>query len=141
MPVVDASVLVEYLTGAEHASQARDAVLSETGRLWAPHLIDAEVGHVLRRAVALRAIQARRAREALSDLVDLPIKRASHLGLVQRAFELRSNMSFYDALYVALAERLRMPLLTFDARLQRAARSTAEVRLIRGDPWTSGTLR
>ena len=135
MPVVDASVLVEYLTGAEHASQARDAVLGETERLWAPHLIDAEVGHVLRRAVALRAI------EALSDLVDLPIKRTSHLGLVQRAFEVRSNMSFYDALYVALAERLEMPLLTFDARLQRAARSTAEVRLIRGDPWTSGTLR
>jgi predicted nucleic acid-binding protein len=130
MPVVDASVLVEYLSGAEHASQARDALLGEIERLWAPHLIDAEVGHVLRRAVALRAIQARRAQEALSDLVELPIKRVSHLGLVQRAFELRGNVSFYDGLYVALAEHLDIPLVTLDARLQRAARSTVEVRLI-----------
>ena len=132
MPVIDASVLVEYLTGAEHASQAREAILAEIGRLWAPHLIDAEVGHVLRRAAAIRAIEAERAREALSDLVELPIKRVPHLGLLVRAFELRSNISFYDALYVALAERLEMPLLTFDARLQRAARSTADVRLIMG---------
>ena len=132
MPVIDASVLVEYLTGAEHASQAREAVLGEIERLWAPHLIDAEVGHVLRRAAAIRAIGAGRAQEALSDLVELPIKRVPHLGLLERAFELRSNISFYDALYVALAERLEMPLLTFYARLQRAARSTADVRLIRG---------
>jgi predicted nucleic acid-binding protein len=132
MPVVDASVLVEYLAGGEHASQARDAVLGEIERLWAPHLIDAEVGHVLRRAVMLRAIHAKRAREALSDLVELPIKRVSHLGLAQRAFELRSNVSFHDALYVALAEQLQMPLVTLDAGLQRAARSIAEVRLIGG---------
>ena len=132
MPVIDASVLVEYLTGAEHASQAREAVLGEIERLWAPHLIDAEVGHVLRRAAAIRAIGAGRAQEALSDLVELPIKRVPHLGLLERAFELRSNISFYDALYVALAERLEMPLLTFDARLQRATRSTADVRLISG---------
>lgn len=132
MPVIDASVLVEYLTGAEHAFQARDAVLGEIGRLWAPHLIDAEVGHVLRRATAIRAIEPGRAREALTDLAELPIKRVSHLGLLGRAFLLRSNISFYDALYVALAERLKMPLLTFDARLQRAARGTADVRLIKG---------
>jgi predicted nucleic acid-binding protein len=132
MPVVDASVLVEYLTGAEHATQAREAVLGEIERLWAPHLIDAEVGHVLRRAAAVRAIGAGRAREALGDLVELPIKRVPHLGLLERAFELRGNISFYDALYVALAERLEMPLLTFDARLQRAAPSTADVRLIKG---------
>jgi predicted nucleic acid-binding protein len=133
MPVIDASMLVEYLTGAEHASPARAALLDEIDRLWAPHLIDAEVGHVLRRAVASRAMGATHAAGALDDLVGLPIKRVSHLPLLARAFELRSNMSFYDALYVALAERLEMPLLTFDGRLRRAARSTIDVRLIRAE--------
>jgi predicted nucleic acid-binding protein len=128
--VVDASVLAEYLAGAEHASEARDVVLGEIDRMWAPHVIDAEVGHVLARAMALRAIRARRAREALSDLVELRIKRVSHLGLVQRALELLSDVSFNEALYVALAERLAMPLVTFDTRLARAARGTIEIQLL-----------
>jgi len=51
VPVLDASVLVEYLTGAEHAPQARAAVLRAGSSLWAPHLMDAEVGRVLRCAV------------------------------------------------------------------------------------------
>jgi len=132
VPVIDASVLVEYLAGAEQACSARTAVLTEIDHLWAPHLVDAEVGHVLRRAVAAGSIGVDDATEALDDLRELPIKRVSHLGLLGRAFELRSNMSFYDALYVALAERLRTALLTFDARLQRAAQSTIEVQLVGG---------
>ncbi len=132
MPIIDASVAVEYLAGAEHASVARAAVLDNVGRLWAPHLIDAEVGHVLRRAVASGAIQEDRAIGALDDLSALPLKRVSHLALLVRAFELRSNLSFYDALYAALAERLQMPLITLDRRLQRAAPPTIEVRLLGG---------
>src|ERR1035441_2291071 len=128
MPVVDASVLVEYLTGAEHATQAREAVLGEIERLWAPHLIDAEVGHVLRRAAAVRAIGGGRAQGALGGPRELSVKSRPPLRLLERAFELRSKISFYDALYVALAERLEMPLFTFDARLQRTAHSTADVR-------------
>lgn len=124
-------MLVEYLAGAEHAAQARRAVIDGIGRLWAPHLIDAEVGHVLRRAVGSAALQEDQATAALEDLVRLPLKRVPHPGLVARAFALRSNLSFYDALYVALAERLQMPLLTLDARLQRAAGDTIEVRLVR----------
>ncbi|MGH2869253.1 MAG: type II toxin-antitoxin system VapC family toxin [Solirubrobacteraceae bacterium] len=128
MPVVDASVVAEYLAGAEHAQAARAAVLTELEFLWAPHLVDAEVGHVLRRAAASGAIDPARATAALGDLVALPIHRVPHLGLLARAFELRPNLSFYDALYVALAERLEMPLITFDARLLRAAQSVIEVR-------------
>lgn len=130
MAVVDASVLVEYLAGGEHADQARARlVTSETG-MWAPHLVDAEVGHVLRRAVLAEQIRPNAAREALRDLADLPLRRAPHTGLLERAWALRSNLSFYDALYVALAERVDLPLVTLDARLAAAPSLRAKVELL-----------
>ncbi len=129
MAVLDASVVVEYIGRGEHVAAARDRIQLDRGRLWAPHLIDAEVGHVLRRAVASGALAATLARSALADLADLPIQRAPHAGLLERAWELRGNVSFYDALYVALAERLGEPLVTLDARLAGAPgiRATIEV--------------
>jgi predicted nucleic acid-binding protein len=130
MPVVDASVLVEYLAGGEHASEARRRILTDPGRLWAPHLIDAEVGHVLRRATLAGELSARRANGALQALVDMPLRRASHTALLQRAWSLRKNVSFYDGLYIALAERLDLPLLTLDARLARAPGMRADVEVI-----------
>jgi predicted nucleic acid-binding protein len=117
VPVVDASVLVEYLAGGEHAEQARERLLGAGEALWAPHLVDAEVGQVLRRATLLGELRAPTARAALDDLDDLPLKRAGHGGLLARAWALRANVTFYDALYVALAERLELPLVTLDARL------------------------
>ncbi len=70
MPVVDASVLVTHLTAGEgHGSVA--ARLRE-GELWAPHLVDAEVGHTLRRTVRLGELSDRAARAALDDLSELP---------------------------------------------------------------------
>jgi predicted nucleic acid-binding protein len=119
VPVLDASVLVEYLAGGEHADLARGRLLAGEA-LWAPHLVDAEVGHVLRRAVAAGELRPGAARAALEDLAQMPIRRTGHLGLIPRAWELRSNLSFYDALYVALAELLDMALVTVDARLRRA---------------------
>ncbi len=85
--------------------------------LWAPHLVDAEVGHVLRRAVMVGELGLTTAVAALADLGDMPIRRAGHVGLLERAWALRANVTYYDALYIALAERLDMALLTFDARL------------------------
>lgn len=127
MPVIDASVVVSYLGGAEADELARQ-VLFDAGRTrWVPHLIDAEVGHALRRAVATGRLEAAHAGQALDDLVLLPIVRAGHTGLVQRAWELRENVSFYDALYVALAERIGCELITLDARLARAASSLIDV--------------
>jgi predicted nucleic acid-binding protein len=121
MAVLDASVLSEYLAGGEHAAQARRWMLEDAGRLWAPHLIDAEVGHVLRRAEARGELSARTARAALADLAELPLLRVAHVGLLDRAWALRRNVSFYDGLYVALAERTGETLLTLDARLAAAA--------------------
>ncbi len=130
MAVLDASVLVEYLAGFEHVDAVRSRLLADAGALWAPHLVDAEVGHVLRRAVARGEVGADAAGAALSDLARFPLRRAAHVGLLDRAWELRENMSFYDALYVALAERLDEPLLTLDARLATATGVRAEIVVV-----------
>ena len=130
MPVVDASVLVEYLARSEHADDARARLLSADAALWAPHLIDAEVGHVLRRAVRTGELSPGAARMALADLADMPLRRAAHVGLLDRAWALRRNVSFYDGLYVALAELLDLPLVTFDRRLAGATGIRAVVDVL-----------
>jgi predicted nucleic acid-binding protein len=120
MPVVDASVIFEVLAAGERKQAAVDRVLGEERALWAPELLDAEVGSALRRAVHQKRIDADRAAEALEELRKLPIHRISHERLARFAWLLRDNISFYDGLYVALAQLLDRPLLTFDARLARA---------------------
>ncbi len=130
MPVLDASVVVAYLTGGEYADEARAALLDDPLRNWTPHLVDAEVGHALRRLVSADELRPGDAREALADLADLPLRRAGHRGLLRRAWELRANVTFYDALYVALAERLDVPLITLDARLSAAPGVRAAIRLL-----------
>ena len=130
MAVLDASVLVEYLAGFERVEAVRSHLFADARGLWAPHLIDAEVGHVLRRAVARGEVTPGAAAAALSDLARFPLRRAAHTGLLDRAWELRENVSFYDALYVALAERLDEPLLTLDTRLSTATGVRAEVVVV-----------
>lgn len=120
MAVVDASVIFELLAAGEREEAAAERLLGEPRALWAPELLDAEVGSALRRAVRHRSIDPDQAAEALGDLRKLPIHRVSHEGLAQFAWLLRDNVSFYDGLYVALAQLLEKPLLTFDARLARA---------------------
>lgn len=120
MLVVDASALVAYLTTGEHAEAVRMHLLAPYEALWAPHLVDAEVGHVLRRGVLAGELGVTAARGALEDLADLPLRRASHRGLLSRAWALRENLSFYDGLYVALAERLSAKLLTLDGGIAGA---------------------
>lgn len=130
MPVVDASVLVEYLAGGEHAPEARRRILEGSDIAWVPHLIDAEVGHVLRRGTLTGELKEDVARAALKALRDVPLHRAHHRSLLERAWSLRANVSFYDGLYVALAERLDLPLLTLDARLAGAPGLRTSVEVI-----------
>jgi predicted nucleic acid-binding protein len=120
MPVVDASVVVEFLADGGGADSAEERLRDEGHLLWAPQLLDAEVGHVLRREVRCGRLDADRGAEALWKLDALPLRRVSHELLVHSAWVLRENVSFYDGLYVALAEMLDEPLITFDARLGRA---------------------
>jgi len=129
MPVVDASVVVAILADAEQLpwAQAQLSRQRSDGALWAPHLIDAEVGHALRRRVAAGRLEEEAAAEALLDFAQMPLRRIDHAGLLPRAWELRHNVSFYDGLYVALAEILDVPLLTLDQRLERAVGKGAGV--------------
>ena len=132
MPVIDASVVVTVLAETEHASWAEDQ-LSTRGAdrsLWVPHLIDAEVGQALRRRVAAGRLGEDRADVALLDLMRMPLRRIDHLGLIHRAWELRHNFSFYDGLYLALAEGLDVPLVTLDRRLARAVGDATEVAVV-----------
>ena len=78
----------------------------------------------------LGELRATAAKAALADRADLPMHRASHVGLLERAWSLRSTVSFHDALYVALAERLDMTLITLDARLEGAAGVQATIEVI-----------
>lgn len=124
MPVVDASVLVELLSDGQHKGVVEERLDAEEYALWAPHLIDAEVGHALRRSVRLGKLSADAAGRALWEVGDVPVERVEHELLVHVAWGLRDNFSFYDGLYVALALMLDEPLLTFDARLARAGWDT-----------------
>ena len=72
----------------------------------------------------------RRARLALADLVDLPLTRAPHAALLERCWQLRSNLTPYDAAYVALAEAFDCPLLTADVRLSRATGPRCHVEVL-----------
>jgi predicted nucleic acid-binding protein len=119
MAVVDASVLVELLGQGPHAEIARKRLDAEEHTLCAPHLIDAEIGHALRRSVLSGEVSAEAAGQALWEVDELPVARVGHEHLIHVAWGLRDNFSFYDALYVALALMLDEPLLTFDARLAR----------------------
>jgi len=120
MAVVDASVLVELLRDGDRADVVEDRLEAEEHALWAPHLIDAEIGHTLRRWVRSGELTADAAGRALWEVGDLPVERVEHELLVHVAWGLRDNFSFYDGLYVALALMLDEPLLTFDARLARS---------------------
>ncbi len=98
--------------------------------LHAPHLLDVEVIQVLRRFAVAGAISAIRGSEAIEDLGALPLRRYPHEALLPRAWELRNNVTAYDAVYVALAEALDATLLTRDRKLAVAAGLNAQVELV-----------
>ena len=117
--VVDASVLVAALTDDERSGEvARARLRKET--LFAPVLVDVEVLSALRRKHARGELSATRAAKAVDWLLRFPVRRAPHRPLLRRSWELRDNVTPYDAAYIALAERLGTTLLTTDARLARA---------------------
>lgn len=105
--------------------------ISQDSDVVAPHLIDAELGNVLRkrtRAGEVTPTQAHTALRAAREVIDY---RYPHVGaLADLAWAWRDNLSFYDALYVALATRLDVPLITGDQRLSRAPGLPCPIELI-----------
>jgi predicted nucleic acid-binding protein len=135
--VVDASVLATALGDDGSDGDLARARLRDQ-QLTAPELIDLEVVSVLRRQLAAGQLDARRAQLALDDLLELPLRRAPHVPLLLRGWELRDNLTIYDAAYIALAEALGSTLLTADTRLAGAPglRCTVEVLSPRTRPST-----
>jgi predicted nucleic acid-binding protein len=119
--VVDASALVELILRTPTGAAIEQRIVSSAETLHAPHLIDIETTHVLRRYVAKGIIDAKRGREAIDDVASLSLRRYGHVGLLPRVWEMRDNLTAYDAVYVALAEVLNATLLTCDRRLAAAA--------------------
>jgi len=115
--VVDASIAIEVLLQTPAGRDLTPRLLDSNETLHAPHLIDAEVAQVLRRFVIAGEMSGERGAEAIVDLAELPLVRYPHDLLLSRVWELRHNLTAYDALYVALAEALEAPLLTRDRRL------------------------
>jgi predicted nucleic acid-binding protein len=128
--VVDASVLPPALVYQDEiGAQARARLAGE--RLTAPALVDIEVISSLRGLARGGRLTANRAQRALRDLATLALTRAQHPRLAQRIWELRDNLSAYDAAYVALAERLDARLLTADAAFAAIPGIRCEVELLR----------
>jgi len=115
--VVDASVVANALAddGADGSIARRR--LTGAGDLAAPDLVDVETTAVLRKRWIAGDLSDQRFSDAIGDLEDLELTRYPTLPLARRAFELRSNLTAYDAVYVALAELLGCVLLTADQRL------------------------
>lgn len=130
MIVLDASVVVDFLLQLPPADVIAERLLADASGLASPHLLDAEVGQVLRRFVLKGQLAAAHAAAALRDLQEMPIIRYDHGPFLERAFELRDNATFYDALYIVLAESLVAPLLTRDGALAAIPGHRAAVEVL-----------
>lgn len=117
--VVDASQVVAALADTGVAGEWARTQLA-AGTLAAPHLMPVEVANVLRRQVAAGELSSDNASMAHTDLVALPVELFPYQPFARRVWELRENVTAYDAWYVALAESLDAPLLTLDLRLASA---------------------
>ncbi|THV31928.1 type II toxin-antitoxin system VapC family toxin [Glycomyces paridis] len=118
MIVIDTSSMIELLTSSDELGEGvRAAVAGE--KLIAPHFIDLEFSSVLRGLVLGRKLDQAKANLALESLMQSDIDRYEHAWYLPRIWELRANMTTYDASYVALAEAFQVPLLTVDCKFER----------------------
>lgn len=128
--VIDASALAYALIGTTSGAAQLRARLQSV-ECHAPHLIDAELGNVLRKRLRAGEVTAAHAGIALQAARDVVAVRYPHYGaLAELAWTWRENLSFYDALYVALATRLGTPLITGDRRLSKAPSLFCQIEVI-----------
>jgi len=128
--ILDASAAVEWLLGLPRAGAVAGR-LAAASTVHAPHLLGIEVAQVVRRYVAAGDVGPERGADALADLADLDVALHPHEPLIPTVWRLRSNLSAYDAAYVALALALDRPLVTLDARLAAAPGHGAVIDLVR----------
>jgi len=128
--VPDASVMVEVLLNRPSAARIAHRLFGADETLHAPHLIDLEVMQALRRYQASGEMSPQRARQALLAFAQMPLERHPHWPFRERIWELRHNLTAYDAAYVALAEVLGAPLLTCDRALVSAPGHRADIEVV-----------
>lgn len=131
MIVIDASVLANVVADDGADGDAARTHVRGSGELTAPDLVDVETVSVLRRRWRAKDLSAHRFRAAIEDLESLPVVRYPTLPLMRRAYELRANVTAYDAAYVALAEALACPLVTADERLANTPGPVCAIHVLR----------
>ena len=124
--VADASVLVAALVDSGREGQWAESMAAE-GSLAAPELALAEASNILRRLERSGEISRLEANSAQGDLLQLDIELFPFAPFADRVWALRSNLTCYDAWYVALAEAFDCPLVTLDRKLSRATGSTCDI--------------
>lgn len=132
MLVVDASCLVEVLTGTTRGEKIRARLVDDPDQA-APHLIDVEVFGVIRSEYQRGRIDHTAAAQAVAELATWPGDRYAHRLLLDRAWQLRHTVRGWDAMYVALAEALDAPLLTIDRRLAAATGPRCRIEIAGDD--------
>ena len=126
--VVDTSAVLDALVGAAPPPGLIERLATD-GDLHAPHLIDVEMLHALRRLSLRGDLSDDRAADVRTDFAELALVRYPHEELGDRIWDLRHNLTAYDAAFVALAEALGAPLVTCDGRLAEAPGHAARVEL------------
>ncbi len=129
MIVLDASAAIDWLLQTAVGKQIEERIFSRGESLHAPQLLDLEVAQVMRRLVREGAVSAPRADQAIQDLLDLRVTRYPHFVFLPHIWRLRDNFSAYDAVHVALTEKLGATLITRDARLASASARMASIEL------------
>lgn len=130
MIVLDASAAIHLVLNSSVGTRVAERIADPGESLHAPHLVDLEVAQVLRRYVHNKELSVQRAETALQDFVDLDLSRYDHHSLLDRIWQVRDNLTAYDAAYVALAEALDAVLLTADARMARAPGGRVRIDLV-----------
>lgn len=130
MIVVDASVLANALADDGMDGRRARTELRQAGDVSAPEFVDVETVAVLRKRWLAKTLTAHRLATAVNDLQALDVQRFPTLPFMRRAYELRSNVTPYDAVYVALAEAMGCELLTSDTRLANAAGPRCAIRVL-----------
>jgi predicted nucleic acid-binding protein len=128
--VIDASVLTAFYASDDPRRAAITDRLAAGNALFAPAHLDAEVVSALRGIARSNPALDQAVPRALAHLAGFPIRRMPLAPLLERIWELRTNVTPYDAAYVALAERLDSPVMTCDARLTTASGTRCAFELI-----------
>ena len=134
MIVIDASLVVDIITAKISDGVLGNLLQLGSEQIVAPYLLDIEVLQALRKLQHIKKATEAECAASLSLFASLPITRKEHTPLLARIWELRANMTAYDATYVALAEKLKAELWTSDKKFSNTPNHTAKIKLVSPAP-------